>query len=179
MTFKPFAIAGAAVVGLACLAPVAMAQQAARPAAAAAPAAAPQMTHGAPVPGLCTFVGEDVILLTNVGRGVFQKIDGEFATERTALQTEGQQYQNSTPPQAFQDKVRAFQQKVQQRQQNLKPDEQQALARVGAALEPTVREVYQQRKCSILLSRTVVMATSPSHDITPAVIASLNAKVPK
>ena len=44
-------------------------------------------------------------------------------------------------------------------------------------MEPLIRQVYQQRNCTVLFQRTAIVIANPAMDITPQVITALNAKI--
>jgi outer membrane protein len=44
-------------------------------------------------------------------------------------------------------------------------------------MEPLISQAYQQKNCSVLLQRTAVVIANPAMDITPQVVAALNAKI--
>jgi outer membrane protein len=44
-------------------------------------------------------------------------------------------------------------------------------------MQPLIYQVYQQKGCSVLLQRTAVVIANPAMDLTPQVIAALNAKI--
>ena len=67
MTFKTLAVAGCAMAAALSGATYALAQ-------APAAAAPPQVTHGAPVPGVCVFSGDGAIGASTVGKNVFTRL---------------------------------------------------------------------------------------------------------
>jgi outer membrane protein len=44
-------------------------------------------------------------------------------------------------------------------------------------MEPLIRQAYQQKNCSVLLQRSAIVIANPAMDITPQVVAALNAKI--
>ena len=78
---------------------------------------------------------------------------------------------------ALQVRANALQRKAQQRDREISATEQKALARVGQELEPLIRQVYQQKQCSVLFQRSAVVIANPAMDITPQVVTALNAKI--
>ena len=70
-----------------------------------------------------------------------------------------------------------LQRKAQLRDREVSATEQKAVGRIGQEMEPLIRQVYQQKACSMLLQRTAVVIANPAMDITPQVIAALNAKI--
>jgi outer membrane protein len=78
---------------------------------------------------------------------------------------------------ALQVRANALQRKAQLRDREVSATEQKAVGRIGQEMEPLIRQVYQQKTCSVLLQRTAVVIANPAMDITPAVITALNAKI--
>lgn len=199
MTFnKTTAVAGGAAV-LVALASAAMAQTPApRPAAAPAPAAAarpapPPITHGAAIPGICTYSAEDAMSASEVGKSVdarlkqiLSQVNAELAAEKTAIENEARAIdaaRATATPDAIEKRqadlqlrANAFQRKAQLREREIQATRQKALLRVMQELDPVAVAVYQQRQCAILLNEGVALA-NPQMDITAQVIAGLNAKI--
>lgn len=198
MNFKTFAAAGCAATAILALAGQAAAQQ--RPAAPAATPpvaqtnAGPAVTHGAPVPGVCILSIQGAIGGSTVGRYVdtrmqqiIQQVNAELNSERTAIENEGKTLdtQRATLDRttleqrtaALQVRVNALQRKAAQREREVQATEQKAIGRVGQEMEPLIRQVYQQRQCSVLLSREAIVLGNPAMDITPGVVQALNAKI--
>jgi Skp family chaperone for outer membrane proteins len=78
---------------------------------------------------------------------------------------------------ALQVRANALQRKAQLRDREISATEQKAVGRIGQEMEPLIRQVYQQKVCSALFQRTAVVIANPAQDITPQVIAALNAKI--
>jgi outer membrane protein len=169
----------------------ALAQAAAAPAPAAA---APQVTHGPPIAGVCVLSLENAIGASTVGRYVetrmqqiVAQVNAELNGEKTSLDNDakaldarrGTLDQSSFEQQAAAIQVRgsALQRKAQLRDREVSATEQKAIGRVGQEMEPLIRQVYQQRACSVLFQRTAVVIANPAMDITPQVITALNAKL--
>jgi Skp family chaperone for outer membrane proteins len=186
MTFKPFVAATCAAVALS-TGSAAFAQQ---PAAAAAPA----VTHGPAVNGVCVLSVEGVIGGSTVGKYIdtrmqqlVAQVNAELNGERTAIENEGKTLdaQKATMDRGtleqraatLQVRVNTLQRKAQQREREISATEQKAVGRVGTEMEPIIRQVYQQRACSLLVNRQAVVIANPAMDITPAVVAGLNAKI--
>lgn len=190
MTFKTLAAAGSAVALVLTSAAPAFAQQ---PAAAPA-AAAPAVTHGAPVPGLCIVSVENAIGASTVGKFVntrlqqlVAQVNAELNAEKTAIDNDakaldGQRAtldQNTLEQRAAALQVRAnsLQRKAQQRDREIQATEQKAVNRVGTEMEPLIRQAYQAKQCSILINRNSIILGNPASDITPQVVTALNAKI--
>ena len=190
MTTKPLAglTAAAAVLamGSAALAPA--------PAAAPAAAAQPQVTPGPAIPNLCIISIENAIASSTVGRSVdtrmqqiVQQVNAELNAEKTGIDNDAKALdarratldQATLESQGAQLQLRAnnLQRKAQLRDREVQATEQKAVGRIGQEMEPLIRQVYQQRACSVLLQRNAVVIGSPAMDITPLVVTALNGKI--
>lgn len=191
MTFKTFAAAGTAVA-LALTGATAFAQA---PGAAPAPAtpAAPAMTHGAAVPGVCVVSVDAAIVNSTVGKNaqtrleqIAQQVNAELSGERTQIQNEAKTLDsqratldaNTYEQRAAAVTIRdnAWQRKAQQRERELQVTQQKVRQRLGQEVSPLLRQVYQQKQCSVLLDGAVVFA-NPAMDLTPQLVTALNAKI--
>lgn len=192
MTFKHFMAAGAGVAALA--ASTAAFAQAPAAAAPAAAAAQPAIQQGPPIPGLCTVSVDGAIGGSTVGRYVMtrmQQLDSqanaELNGEKTAIDNEAKTLEGQratldqntfeTRASALQVRLNALQRKADQRGRELNATQQKALGRVAQEMDPVLRQVYQQQKCSLLIERGAVIVPNPSMDISQAVVTGLNAKI--
>lgn len=202
-SFK-FAFAAVSATALMALTGNALAQAPARPATAvaaaatraAAPAApaATAISHGPAISGVCIVDIDQILAESAIGKAAntrLQKLQTDVQAEVTAEQTslvndaKTFQAQRATLAQDAADKkdadlqVRnnALQRKVQQRQAELQATQQKAADRILSEIDPVEAQVYQQRNCSVLLSRQSVIAANPAMDITPVVITALNARI--
>jgi len=164
------------------------------PAAAAAAPAAQQVTHGPPIAGVCIFSFENTVGSSTVGKYVgtrmqqiVAQVNAELNGEKTTLDNDAKSLdsrratldQTSFETQAAAIRVRAdaLQRKAQLRDREVQATEQKAEQRILQEMEPYIRQVYQQKACSMLLQRTAVVIANPAMDITPAVVTALNAKI--
>lgn len=187
MNSKPFFAAAAAAASVLAMSSSALAQPAAAPAGGAIPG-------GPPVGGVCVINIEGAIGASTVGKYVgtrMQQLVGqvkaELSGEQTAIETEnktleagrGTMDQGTLEKRAADLQVRynAYQRKAQLRDRELSATEQKALSRIGQEMDPVVRTVYQQKNCGLLLQSNAVVFANPAMDVTPQVIAGLNAKV--
>ena len=202
-SFK-FAFAAVSATALMALTGNALAQAPARPATAAAAAAtraaapaapaATAISHGPAIAGVCIVDIDQILAESAIGKAAntrLQKLQTDVQAEVTAEQTtlvndaKTFQAQRATLAQDAADKkdadlqVRnnALQRKVQQRQAELQATQQKAADRILSEIDPVEAQVYQQRNCSVLLSRQSVIAANPAMDITPVVITALNARI--
>jgi outer membrane protein len=178
---------------LAAAAKTAAAAAAPRAAAPAAPAAT-AISHGPAIAGVCIVDIDQILAESAIGKAAntrLQKLQTDVQAEVTAEQTslvndaKTFQAQRATLAQDAADKkdadlqVRnnALQRKVQQRQAELQATQQKAADRILSEIDPVEAQVYQQRNCSVLLTRQSVIAANPAMDITPVVITALNARI--
>ena len=184
MTSKFLSAAASGVVAIA-MSTSAMAQTA---------PAAPAISHGAPITGVCIFSSQRAVGSSAVGKAVdarlktiIAQVNAELTGERTALDNEAKALeakkatldQGALEQQAagLQVKANAWQRKGQLRQKEVEATEQKALSRVYQELDPAIKQVYQQRTCGILMDRESVLLANPAMDITDAVVVALDARI--
>ncbi|HEY0437660.1 MAG TPA: OmpH family outer membrane protein [Phenylobacterium sp.] len=189
MTFKPFA-AGLTAVAAMSAASAALAQAAAPAAAPAQPAIA----YGAPIPGVCTMSPEAAMANSQVGnyvgtrmKQIVDQANAELNGEKTQLDNEAKALdarrastdQNTWEQQAAAIQVRAnaWQRKAQLRDREIQATDQKAENRIFQEMEPLIKQVFQQRACSILLNRGSIVVANPAMDITPQVVTALNGRI--
>jgi outer membrane protein len=177
-----------------CAAAVAITASSSALAQAAAAPAAPQVTHGPPLTGVCIFSFENTVGGSTVGKYVgtrmqqiLAQVNAELNGEKATLDNDAKSLdsrrasldQTSFETQAAAIRVRAdaLQRKAQLRDREVQATERKAEQRILQEMEPLIRQVYQQRACSMLLQRTAVVIANPAMDITPAVVTALNAKI--
>jgi Skp family chaperone for outer membrane proteins len=187
MNFKTFAVgcATAALMG----AP-AFAQAPAQPAAAAAQA----LNHGPVIPGVCVVSVEAAIANSTVGKHVntrleqlIGQVNAELTAERNAIDAEAKTLDTQkatlertvleTRAANLQVRAGALQRKAQLRDREIQATEQKAIGRIGTEMEPLIRNVYQQRQCSMLLNRQAIVIANPALDITQNLVTALNGKI--
>jgi Skp family chaperone for outer membrane proteins len=159
-----------------------------------APVAAPVISHGAPIAGVCIFSSQRAVGSSAVGKAVdarlktiIAQVNAELTGERTTLDNEAKALdtkkatmdQGALEQQAagLQVKANAWQRKGQLRQKEVEATEQKALSRVYQELDPAIKQVYQQRTCGILMDRESVLLANPAMDITDAVVVALDARI--
>ncbi len=166
-------------------------------AAAAQTPAAPaqqQITHGAPLAGVCIYNAQRVLGQSTAGQALVsgmqrlgEEVRGELTPYATTIQTEAtalQQAQAAGQPiddarrQAFQTRVQEAQQLEQTRENELRYTEAMQTQTIGQAAQPIIIAVYQERGCSALLERSAVLIANPQMDISDTVIQRLNAALP-
>lgn len=160
---------------------------------APAPAAG-AIAQGPPIAGLCVMSQRGAIGGSTVGRYVNDRLSqiasqvrAEVGPEQTAIDTEARALQGAratldaatyqSRASALQARASAWQQKVDLRQRELQATERKALGRVAQELSPIVQQIYQQRRCSILVDGDVVLGVNPQMDLTQQAVAGLNARI--
>ena len=160
---------------------------------AAAPAA-PAVTHGPAIAGVCIFSSQRAVGQSAVGKAVdarlkiiISQVNAELTSERTALDNDAKALdakkatldQSALEQQAaaLQVRANAWQRKGQLRQKEVEATEQKQLGRVYQEMDPAIRQVYQQKTCSILIERESVLLGNPAMDITDGVVAALDARI--
>jgi len=161
---------------------------------AAPPAAAPAVTHGAPIAGVCIFSSQRAVATSQVGKAVdarlktiISQVNAELTAERTSLDNDAKalEAKKATLDQsaleqqaaALQVRANAWQRKGQLRQREVEATEQKQLARVYQELDPAIRQAYQAKSCAILIERESVLLGNPAMDITDAVVAAVDARI--
>lgn len=160
---------------------------------AAAPAA-PAVTHGPPIAGVCILSIEGAIGSSTVGKYVQTRlqqiatqVQAELKAEETTINNEAKALDTAKASldQAtlekrandLQAKANAYQRKGQLRQREMQATQEKALGRIGQEMDPLIRQAYQQKQCSILLQRDALVIANPAMDLTPQVVTALNAKI--
>jgi Skp family chaperone for outer membrane proteins len=183
----------AGLAALMAMAVPAFAQAPAAPAAAARPAP-PPVTHGPPIAGMCVVDVDRVLVESAVGKAANTRlqaltsaVQAELTAEQTALVNDARTFetQRATLAQDAADRrdadlqVRrnALQRKAELRQAEIQATQQKALERIATELDPVQAAVYQQRGCSVLLTRQALLAVNPAMDISAVVITALNARI--
>jgi outer membrane protein len=122
------------------------------------------------------------------------EIDAELAAISGPIQTETQAINTETANmteegvrnrpdlvariQTVNEQVAEFEQTRRLRQQELVATERQAMRPVFEALQEVLEEVVAERGIDILVDRSQLVFATPDVDITPAVIAALDARLP-
>jgi outer membrane protein len=160
------------------------------------PAAAPPLTYGPPIAGLCTFSFNQVVAQSKVGQAfanrlkvLAQQVGAELQPQADAINTEKRalETQAATLDHATLDARNAnlelryqnFEKLNQQRQAEMQATEQKQLGVLQTQVEPIVRQLFQSRACSVLLARDsgAVLVASPGNDISGAAVAALDLKI--
>jgi outer membrane protein len=178
-------------VGSALVATLAATSALSAPAAAAAP---PPIAQGPAIPGMCVLSINQAISTSTVGRYVSERMNqivaqvkAELGPEDTAIATEGRALEAARPTlaaatfqsraEALQGRVNALRQKADLRQREVQATEQKSINRIAQELDPVARQLYQARRCSILVNKESVMIANPEMDLTTQAVAGLNARI--
>jgi outer membrane protein len=160
---------------------------------AAAPAA-PQVSHGPAIPGICVFSTQQAVGTSTVGKYVSSRmqqlatqVDTELTGERTGIENDIKTLDAQkatldkntlqTRATALQTRFNNWQTKASQREREVQATEQKAFLRVAQEMDPLIKQAYQTNRCSILFERDNVILANPAMDLTPTVVAGLNAKI--
>jgi Skp family chaperone for outer membrane proteins len=166
---------------------------AAFPQARAQTAAAPPA--GPAVAGLCFLSKEALVGTSTVGKFVQsrlqqlgQQAEAELNAQGTSLQNDAKALeaqraslsadQLNQRGAALEARQRELERQVQVRRQEMAATEQKAFGRVLTEAEPIIRTVFQQQHCSVLFDDSaVLMGSTSTVEITPAVVQGLNGKI--
>ncbi|HEY5105640.1 MAG TPA: OmpH family outer membrane protein [Caulobacteraceae bacterium] len=152
------------------------------------------VTNGPPISGLCIVSVNQAISTSTVGKYVGQRMDqlvqqvkAELAPEEASITTEGRALDAARPTldaasfdrraTALRGRIQALQQKEDLRQKEIQATEQKSVNRIAQELDPVVRQLYQQNRCSALLDKGSVLMANPAMDLTPAAITGVNARI--
>ena len=161
---------------------------------ATAQAVAPAVAQGPAIPGVCVISVNQAISTSAVGRYATQRMEqivaqvkAELAPEDTAISTDGRALQAAratldqgtfqTRATALQQRIQAFQQKADLRQREVQATEQKSLNRIAQELDPIARQLYQQRRCSVLIDKGSVINANADMDMTAQAITGLNGRI--
>ncbi len=169
----------------------------AAPGAAPAPAAASApIRQGPPIAGYCVFSINQVLGASKVGQAVVARlkvlgsqVNAELQPEADGIRTDERTLESS---QASLDaatlqakranlelRVSNFEKREQQRQQEMQATQQKQFGVVLKELDPIMRELYQQRGCSVLVDGDAggVRLVNPAMDLSSQAVVGLDAKI--
>ncbi len=156
--------------------------------------AAQQGLGGNPGPSVCMLSREAVFANAKVGiaasarlKQISDEAQAEIDRERQPLDAELRAFQAEAPrlnaeqrqtrEQALQAKLQPIQAKTQQRSREIEATRAKALDRISAETQPVIAEVYRQKSCGLLVDRASVLGGNLTNDLTPGVVAALDAKI--
>jgi outer membrane protein len=154
------------------------------------------LTQGPPINGMCVFSESGIIQGSKVGQAVVgrlralkQQVDAELQPEANAINSDAKALDGqraSLAPAAFQAKQANLQlratnldKRAQLRSRELQATQAKQFQVIGAALEPILRQLYEQRQCSMLFDRdgAGVRAMNPTMDLTSQAVSALDQKI--
>jgi Skp family chaperone for outer membrane proteins len=154
---------------------------------------APQPGFGGPVlAGICVLDQQAVFNTSKVGLAAtarYKQLHDKAQTEANAEEAKiladakALQDQKLAPAQLQQKQQQVIKRdrdlraKANKEGQDLEATRQNVVSRIAAAAQPIINQVYNQRKCGILVARSSVLATNPAMDMTTAVVTGLDAKI--
>jgi outer membrane protein len=167
--------------------------------AAAAPAAAPAappIRQGPAIAGYCVFSINEVLGASKVGQAVVARlkvlgsqVNAELQPEADGIRTDERALESSQASldaatlQAkranLQLRVSNFEKREQQRQQEMQATQQKQFAVILKELDPIMRDLYQQRSCSVLVDGDAggVRLVNPAMDLSGQAVTGLDAKI--
>jgi len=186
MMTKKSGAAFAGVLAIAAFAPM-MAQ-------AQTAAAAPEPLNGPAIPGMCVLSQEAIVYTSTVGKYVATRLQqlnsaaqAEITADTTSLQNDEKaleaqhaglsQDQLQQRAGALNARERDLERTVAVRREEMSQTAQKAQARILQEASPIFQQAAHAHNCSVVMAGTGVLAAEPSMDITPTVIAGLNAKI--
>lgn len=159
--------------------------------AAAAQAPAPQALGGSAIPGICLLSREAIFANAAVGKAATARLQeltraaqAEIDGQRTPLQTEARalegQPDNAQTKQKCESiatRWQAVQATAAHNGRELEATRAKALDRIATDAQPAIAQVYTQKKCGLLLDRNSALGGNFTNDLTPDVVAALDARV--
>jgi Skp family chaperone for outer membrane proteins len=161
--------------------------------APAAPAAASANPDGPLVAGVCLLSQEDLIARSKVGqaatarlRELAQQAQANLTAEQARLQARGKALEAKratlTPLQleaegkALNQRAQALQAEAGERSQQMEATKTRAYGEVVAQAKPFITQAYAAHGCGLLFERGAVITGNLGNDLTPTVLAALDAK---
>lgn len=151
--------------------------------------------RGPVIPGFCVFDPQRAVLQSTAGqavqvrmRSLTQEVTGEITPYYESVQAGLTSLQQSAPSMTqeqrdgqaaqLQQRYQEAQQLEQIRQGELRYTLNEQLKLIGAAADPIMVTVYQERGCGILLNADSIIEMNQAMDITDTVIQRLNTAYP-
>jgi Skp family chaperone for outer membrane proteins len=160
------------------------------PASVAPPVQAPV---GPPLPGVCLLGQQAAIANSKVGQMASKRLQqlvdeavAQYKTARQPLAAAEQSLQAETKlsqaeylqrAQALQAQIQKVEATREQRGRQIEALSQQAMGKIATSEQPLLTPIYTAHHCSLLLSRDVVLGGNMSGDLTPEVVASMDANL--
>ncbi len=193
LAFLALLAAPAASVAAPPAAPPAPPPAAASPPAAPSPAASRSV--GPLIAGVCLLSQESLITRSKPGQAAAahiqdlgHKAQAEIAAEQARLQARGKALQAeraTLPPiqyqargEALNQRIAALQTDAAERSKQLEVAKSKAFGAVIDQAQPLIAQAYAAHGCGLLLAREAVLSGNLGNDLTPEVIAGLDAAPP-
>ncbi|MFZ0269947.1 OmpH family outer membrane protein [Caulobacter sp.] len=161
---------------------------------AAGTVAAPALSEGPVVPGVCMISREAIFANAKVGQSASARLkqladaaETEVESDRKPLDAEIKAFQAEAPklPEAqrrarelaLSAKLQPVQAKAALRGREIEATRTKVMGRIADAAQPVIAQVFKQRACGLLLDRNTVLAGNMTNDLTPAVVQGLDAKI--
>jgi Skp family chaperone for outer membrane proteins len=175
-------------------APAADAQTAPAPAAPAAAAAAPTANPNGPlITGVCLLSQDTLIGRSRVGQAATARLRELAGQVQSNLNAEAAQLdaraktleakratltplQLEAQGQALNKRAQALQAERQERAQQIDATKNKAFGQVVEEARPFIAQAYAAHGCGLLLAREAALAGNFGNDLTPEVVAALDAK---
>lgn len=158
------------------------------------PAPTAQGLGGPVIPGLCLLSRQAVLSNAKVAqaatarlRVLSEEAQNEIETERKPIDADIRAYnaeeakltpdQRNARQQALRTRLQPIEAKTRQRASEIDATRAKAIERISAELQPVVAQVYNQRKCGLLVDRNSVIGGNMVNDLTQAVTQALDAKI--
>jgi len=162
------------------------------PALAQTAVPAPQQTLGGPlVSGVCLLSREAIYANAAVGKAANARLQelaraaqtaidsdrGPIETEARALEGQPDNAQTSQRRTTVATRWQALQSKAAHDSQEIEATRAKALERIANDAQPVIAQVYAQKKCGLLLDRSVALGGNLGNDLTVDVVKALDVKV--
>lgn len=163
----------------------------------AAPATPPRASEGLGgpvVPGICFLSREAVLVNSRVGAAATQRLqqlatsgEAEIATERRAIEADIAAFRKDAAKmsaearQAKDAELAARLQPVQDKAAHIAREIEatriKVTEKISAEAQPVIAQAYTERRCGLLLDRTVALGGNLANDLTAAVVQSLDKRI--
>ena len=118
---------------------------------------------------------------------ILAQVRAELAPEEAAITADAKAFESARATldqatlqsrgQALDGRVNALRQKADLRNREIKATNDKSLNRIAQELEPLAQQIYQQRRCSVLVDKQAVMVQNSEMDLTPSVATALDARI--
>lgn len=162
------------------------------PALAQTPAVQP--LGGPAIPGVCLLSQQAVLANAKVGvaatarlKQIADAADAEIAAARAPIEADAKTLEaqaSSLKPadlqvrrQTLAGRAQGLQQTADQRRREIELTREKAVAQIAGEAQPVITAAYKAHGCGLLVDRNSILGGNMSGDITPDVVAGLDAKI--